>query len=480
MKILSIATYVALLFVAPSAVAQQTASIEFSIVTIDAELGTKIVNATIIDLTTNELITTNSGGAATFSQGYLPDIDTTLQISAPGFPETFRLVSLPSIPVGYDCSLSIPYVMTIQLSTEKLYLSPPVGVQGGERVVMHATGQMVYDDDTMTGTPTEYLQRIKITVPAGALTGQFRIGLTPVKTVALNNAYSDTIASGAVTRHLAQFRLGLYDLNGNQVPSPVFASPIRIEISPATFAFWTTMTEAMSVQFRHFDPASYTWDQSGISDSGWDTASKSYYVDVDHFSVYSAVDVEPNSEENCPWNLRVWPHECGFPLGLSVADAFIADGEGPATSAKHNESYTSTDVVTTGDGSEFGATFEAKLAGYGITLGQNAENSTTTTTTKTSSYAGEQIPTGNSPDYQIEVECMDENGVSSTELVPGTGTVYLRQLINHFELQRICVAHGNLHGQKVIAHLASGLCTDRSNLHRVPNPSSPPPCASNP
>ncbi len=276
--------------------AQQPDCLQLGIAVVDSEQGTPIAGASVLDLGSSRIVETDDEGLATFPDVYPGGARVVLQIVAPSYPQTFREVVLPTPQAGATCSEPSSFIVTLALSADKLYLSPPIGPAGGERTLMHPTGQWLYDDESFTGTPDEYLQRYEIIVPQGALPSQYRIGFTPVLERAFVNAFFDTIA-GQEVRPIAQFRITLYDVDGNPVPSPTFDPPIRIEVAAATVEPWTRIEPGMTLGFRHFDPDAMTWDQSGIVNSGIVPGTASAFVEVSHFSEYGLFELEPKAHD---------------------------------------------------------------------------------------------------------------------------------------------------------------------------------------
>ncbi|RMH05123.1 MAG: hypothetical protein D6702_01235, partial [Planctomycetota bacterium] len=218
-----------------------------------------IQEASITDLTSGEQITTNSNGIATFSRSFLPDEETTLVIQKVGYPDSYRLVALPSGSLTGACFSESTFNITACFSPERLYLLAPVGPAGGERTIWHPTGQMKYAFDG-DPSPIEYLQRVRVEVPPGALETDYRIGITPILAEAFNNSFMGSVAPS--TFPLAQFRIDLFDLQGNKVPEHTFHPAIRVEIASAFVGMPITVNE--SPVFRCFDEGALQWTSSGI------------------------------------------------------------------------------------------------------------------------------------------------------------------------------------------------------------------------
>jgi len=443
------------LFGLSSASANQNPCVELQVSVRDAEQGNSLPGASVLDLITDELVVTDSNGLASFSQAYAAGTTTTLQILAPGYPDGFKEVFIPGPLPPSGCAGPLGFSITIDLSSDKTYLSPPIGPAGGERVMFHPTGQLLYDDETFTGQPTEYLQRYKVTVPPGALSGQFRLGLTPFLASSFNNAFFDSISSNDI-RPIAQFRLGLFDLNGDPVASPNFDPPIRIEVSSATVEPWTEIKSGMNIGFRHFDPALMTWNTSGVYDSGILASKKSAYVELSHFSVFAAFDLEPQ-QSDCYWTLiDVYPRACASPNG-TVRDSHpvncgvASGGTGPVV--QDEEAYWEIDETLD---AELQAGMSNKLAGMGFSSKVGAKTGKKVGYSKRV-QSKKTIPTGADPAYIHREEQPDGTVVET----PMTGTVRIRDQMTTMLWHKIC-------NQQVVANktfdFVTGLCLDVSEL----------------
>ena len=450
--------------VCSSLFSQNTTTFSFSVSVLDAELGTSIPGASVLDLSTDELIDCGADGFGTFSLPYSPDAVTSLQIAAPGYPDGFRQVRLPSLTSPSQCYPELPWTLCLYLSSTKLYLSPPVGPAGGSRVVMHPTGQLLLEDGGGTRAPDEYLQRIKIVVPPGTLSQQFRVGLTPIATKAAITAFDETIAVHP-TQHLAQFRLGLYNLDGTLAASPTFDPPIRIEIGSATYAPWTAMDSSMQLKVKHFDESQFAWDDSGVFDSGYDPETKSTFAELTHFSVFSALNLEP-ADSLCKWKVFIRPHDCNDPWGIAVEQGAVVNGTGPNSTGEHDMDIDSEHEIDNSGGTTFDAESESALGSFGLKVSVNSRDGSKATISHAVKAKGIKLPEGSDPAYQVEETYTDENGDEQTRMVPGTGNVYLRQLVNHVDFRRYC--NGTLHGEPNYIHIVGGFCTDTSGL--VPHP----------
>ncbi len=466
--------FLAALFFSISVLAQETSCVTLQIAVVDGEQETTIAGVTVLDMGSNEIVQTDQTGNATFQQKYAPGTEHLFQLYAPGYPDTYRTITLPGLEPGGSCSGGAITTFTFSISSDRLYLSPPIGPRGGEKMIWHPSGEMLFADESYTDIPEEYLQRIKIVVPPGVFSHQYRIGLTPFRDSAFNNAFMETFTTNPVMQ-LAQFRINLYDLDGNLVPSPTFAAPIRIEIAPATLTPWTNVEAGIGLSFLHFDETNLSWDQSGIVDSGLLLDKGSAFVEIEHFSVYSMCALEPPAPE-CWWDLVAsYDRPCASPNGAVLDTNPVVCGVGGQGHQPICVSQGDTMSLDTSNGAELSADMANKVRAAGFHVSIAATNSKRVSFEKTVAVC-RSMPNGSDPiTYGVDVPVFDSdgnpvvdaNGDPIMERKPGSGTAKMRELMTTWIWEMYCSNTQGVQDTKLHTR-PTGLCIDTSGL--VPCP----------
>lgn len=429
---------------------QQISQYQVQVSVGDSDQTSWISGAVVTDIASGAIVTTDSAGRAILDGTYPSNGRVTISVAATGYPMQYKEIWVPGYNPAASADFPPVWAISVGLTADKIYMSPPVGTAGGAKTFLSPTGQTIDID----GVVNEYLQRVRVVVPAGSLDQDYRIGLSLIPNHAMNNAFLESIPSPVDLS--AQFSIGLYDLQGNLVPSPTFDPPIRIELASASCN--ETFDPNDVVRFWRFDTISEVWTKDGIYSEGLFLAENSGFVEVSHFSTYTMVVQEP-APPTCGWVLTT-ATVCDTTSVIS--EVTVNCGYVGASTTGGTEQKTYFDLSSYSD-NEIRGELKAELFGSGYSVsGTTKSGETNTTKYEKTMNSSLKIDAGKNGAY------FKHTGVNSEGNPTGqgrSGTVKLRYLKTIFTWKLSC----NHFNTTITASLVTGTCEDTSGLSDDPN-----------
>lgn len=216
---------------------------------LDASTNQPVAGATITELTSGEIVVADSQGYASFYSTFPVESIVRFKVEGASYADGYFERKL-----GHMSGLTS---FQLGLSAENEVLSPVIGSAGGSKTILLDTGQKHFDSSS--GTYSPYLQTLTIDVPQGALSSNYRLGLTPIPDSSDNNINLSVLPPNSVV--VAEFRLNWLDIYGNPVAAPALAYPLEISMNSSNIFYNDKLlTGTWAVETYTFDSSLVTWD----------------------------------------------------------------------------------------------------------------------------------------------------------------------------------------------------------------------------
>lgn len=267
----------ALCLASPATFAQQSLNVTIK----DSKSPNYINSATVEELAGGQTLVTDIEGSGEFPNEVSGDIVTIFKVSAQGFPNHYFQRIWPDL--GPDYGNETNQVFGLTQANE--YMTPILGPSGGSKTINLPTGILVYSGPS-DPNPVEYAQSFSATLPAGALSGNYRAGLSFIPGAGQSENNVNLQQLGEETQVAAQFAMEWLDTSGNPIISPVMAQPLRIEMGASTYILDQEFPGSWNVSLYKFDESNLTWIAMPTGASGMDSTGK-LWADIRDSGYYS-------------------------------------------------------------------------------------------------------------------------------------------------------------------------------------------------
>lgn len=256
--------------------AQQHVSVSLS----DSKSPAVVSNAIVKELISGQTLLTDLQGEGEFAKPFPAGTNVFLRVTAPGFPTHYFERYVPDYGANSDSAIE----HALELTQKNEFLSPSFGPAGGAKLFKLATGYFLYSSRG-DSNPTEYYQTVSMSLPIGAVTGSYRVGLSVIPGAGQAENLMNVLQLGDSTSVMAQFRLEWLDMSGSPAEPLDLKQALRIKMSAAAL-FSSDLPEGWQVSLYKFNESSTSWDSLAPESSGID-ADGLMWADVTTSGYYS-------------------------------------------------------------------------------------------------------------------------------------------------------------------------------------------------